>query len=91
MSEPRRTLNGQVLLDKAIASRTQEVTITAQALVYVIAAIEAEARAAFAARIIAAVERLPRWDKRTVPGGFHVNRAAVLDAIRAMDDGMDRA
>jgi hypothetical protein len=28
-----------------------------------------------------AVEALPKWDKRSVPGGFHVNRAAVLAII----------
>jgi hypothetical protein len=29
-----------------------------------------------------AVRELPTWDKRTVPGGFHVNRAAVLALIQ---------
>lgn len=46
-----------------------------------IAAIEAEARAQALADVRRRVEGLPTWDKRTVPGGFHVNRAAVLAAI----------
>jgi hypothetical protein len=29
-------------------------------------------------RLRAAVEGLPTWDKRSVPGGFHVSRSAVL-------------
>lgn len=33
------------------------------------------------ARIRAAVEGLPTWDKRSVPGGFHVSRRAVLAII----------
>ena len=46
-----------------------------------IPAIEAEARAAVLRELEAEVEGLPVWDKRSVPGGFHVNRAAVLAAI----------
>lgn len=44
-------------------------------------ACEAEARADLLDRLAAGVERLPKWDKRSVPGGFHVNRAAVLALI----------
>ena len=29
------------------------------------------------------IKALPKWDKRSVPGGFHVNRAAVLALIDA--------
>jgi hypothetical protein len=39
-------------------------------------AVEAERR-----RIREAVEGLPKWDKRSAPGGFHVNRADVLAII----------
>jgi hypothetical protein len=47
-----------------------------------VAAIEAEARALLLDELEAAVRELPTWDKRTVPGGFHVNRAAVLALIQ---------
>lgn len=32
-------------------------------------------------RIRAGVEALTAWDKRSVPGGWHVSRAAVLDLL----------
>jgi len=37
-----------------------------------------EAAAAERERLRKEVAALPKWDKRSVPGGFHVNRAAVL-------------
>jgi hypothetical protein len=40
-----------------------------------------EAIAAERARIAAKVEGLPAWDKRSVPGGFHNSRAAVLAIV----------
>lgn len=41
-----------------------------------------KAVAAYREALAVAVEGLPKWDKRSVPGGFHVSRAAVLDLIR---------
>jgi hypothetical protein len=38
---------------------------------------------AFLQEAVAQIAALPKWDKRTVPGGFHVNRQAVLDIIDA--------
>ncbi len=35
-----------------------------------------------ATRIEERVAALPTWDKRSVPGGLHVNRAAVLAIVR---------
>ena len=37
-------------------------------------------------RLRAEVEALPKWDKRSVPGGFHVNRAAVLALLADPED-----
>ena len=36
------------------------------------------AAAAERERLRGEVAALPKWDKRSVPGGFHVNRAATL-------------
>ncbi len=47
-----------------------------------IAEIQQDARADLAASIEARVAALPTWDKRSVPGGLHVNRAAVLAVVR---------
>ena len=44
-----------------------------------------KAVAAERARIVARVKVLPRWDKRTVPGGFHILLAAVLRIIEGAD------
>lgn len=44
-----------------------------------------EAAATERARIRALVEALPTWDKRSVPGGQHVNRAAVLSLLEPTD------
>jgi hypothetical protein len=46
-----------------------------------IAAIEAEARRAALTDLRKKVAGMPTWDKRSVPGGLHVSRAAVLVEI----------
>jgi len=51
-------LNSRTLFEKALASPTQEVTVTAQALVYLLPAIEAEAVVAEHARIKAAISAI---------------------------------
>ena len=76
---------GKLLLDKAKASRTGEVTIAGQQLVYVIAAIDAEAVAAERARIVAGVKGLPVFAFSLYDDGtdnrLTIGKAAVLRII----------
>lgn len=78
-----RTLNGQTLIDMAKRSATFELTISAQELVYVVEAIEAEAVAAERARIRAGVEAEGSPD---AAGNWWLKRDAVLAIIEGADD-----
>lgn len=85
MTEPRTEAGRALVRDRALPWRPGQPGYDAmvEGFIPTVLAIEAEAVAAERARIAAAVRALPAWDKRSVPGGFHVKRAAVLAIIEA--------